>query len=55
MRGSPPTARRATKRLNAARFGMEPLDDGACEGLFSELTALRAGAGDYELPEGAAG
>src|ERR1700728_851788 len=25
------TARRATKRLNAARFGTEPLDDGACE------------------------
>jgi DNA-binding MarR family transcriptional regulator len=42
------TARRATKRLNAARFGMEPLGDGACEALFSGLTALRAGAGDYD-------
>jgi DNA-binding MarR family transcriptional regulator len=43
-------ARQATKRLNAAWFGMEPLDSAACEGLYSALTPLRAGAGDYELP-----
>jgi DNA-binding MarR family transcriptional regulator len=45
-------ARRATKRLNAARFGMEGLDDRACEALFAAITPLRAGAGDYELPGG---
>ena len=44
-------ARRATRRLNAARFGMGPLDDTACERLFSALTPLRAGAGDYEAAE----
>jgi DNA-binding MarR family transcriptional regulator len=44
-------ARRATRRLNAARFGMGPLDDAACERLFSTLTPLRAGAGDYEPAE----
>lgn len=43
-------ARQATKRLNAARFGMEPLDASACEGLYAALTQLRAGAGDYVLP-----
>jgi DNA-binding MarR family transcriptional regulator len=43
------TARKATKRLNAARFGMEPLDDSACDGLFVVLTSLRVGAGDYRL------
>jgi DNA-binding MarR family transcriptional regulator len=42
-------ARRATRRLNAERFGMEPLADEACEMLFAVLTPLRAGAGDYEL------
>jgi len=44
------TARRATKRLNAARFGMDPLDDAACETLYETLASLRAGAGDYDLP-----
>ena len=38
----------ATKMLNAAHFGMEPLDAVACEELYSALTPLRAGAGDYE-------
>ena len=47
-------ARRATRRLNAARFGMEPLGDGVCDELFAVLTPLRSGAGDYELG-GAAG
>jgi len=42
-------ARKATKRLNAAHFGTAPLDTEACEGLYAELTPLRAGAGDYEL------
>jgi DNA-binding MarR family transcriptional regulator len=46
-------ARRATKRLNAARFGMEPLDGAACEELFAVLRPLRSGAGDYELPPAA--
>jgi DNA-binding MarR family transcriptional regulator len=46
-------ARRATKRLNAARFGMEPLDEAACEELFAVLRPLRSGAGDYELPPAA--
>jgi len=40
-------AGKATKLLNAARFGMEPLDAAACDGLYSALTPLRAGAGDY--------
>jgi DNA-binding MarR family transcriptional regulator len=43
-------ARQATKLLNAAQFGMEPLDATACDSLSSALTPLRAGAGDYELP-----
>ncbi|HEY7965789.1 MAG TPA: MarR family transcriptional regulator [Solirubrobacteraceae bacterium] len=43
-------ARRATRRLNSSRFGMEPLDDAACKRLFASLTPLRSGAGDYELP-----
>ncbi len=45
-------ARRATRRLNGARFGMEPLGDGACDELFVALTPLRAGAGDYDLGGG---
>jgi DNA-binding MarR family transcriptional regulator len=44
-------ARRATKLLNQARFGMEPLDAAACDGLYKALTPLRAGAGDYELAD----
>jgi len=43
-------ARQATKRLNAAGFGMQPLDDGRCEAIYEVLRALRAGAGDYESP-----
>jgi DNA-binding MarR family transcriptional regulator len=43
-------ARQATKRLNAASFGTAPLDVKACENLYTTLTALRAGAGDYVLP-----
>jgi DNA-binding MarR family transcriptional regulator len=43
-------ATRATRRLNGARFGMDPLDPAACEELYSTLTPLRAGAGDYEPP-----
>jgi DNA-binding MarR family transcriptional regulator len=42
-------ARRATKTLNEARFGMDPLADAACEELFAALVPLRAGAGDYDL------
>ena len=42
-------ARRATRRLNAARFGMEPLGDATCQQLFDALTPLRSGAGDYVL------
>jgi DNA-binding MarR family transcriptional regulator len=40
-------ARRATKLLNGAEFGMQPLDSAACEELFSALRPLRLGAGDY--------
>jgi DNA-binding MarR family transcriptional regulator len=43
-------ARQATKRLNGARFGMEPLDDERCEEIYELLRPLRAGAGDFELP-----
>jgi len=42
-------AAEATKLLNAACFGMEPLDAAACEELYAALTPLRVGAGDYEL------
>jgi DNA-binding MarR family transcriptional regulator len=44
------TARRATKILNGARFGMAPLDRGACEQLFSTLEPLRSEAGDFSDP-----
>jgi DNA-binding MarR family transcriptional regulator len=44
-------ARRATKRLNEARFGMEPLDDARSEELYEALRGLRAGAGDFESPD----
>jgi DNA-binding MarR family transcriptional regulator len=43
-------ARDATKRLNAARFGTQPLDDQACEALYAALTTLRREAGDFEAP-----
>lgn len=40
-------ARAATKRLNAERFGTEPLDDGGAEELFALLRPLRAAEGDF--------
>jgi DNA-binding MarR family transcriptional regulator len=45
-------ARTATKRLNAAAFGTEPLDDVACETLYETLLPLRETAGDFEPPPG---
>ena len=45
-------ARLATRRLNAAGFGMAPLDRGACDALYSALIPLRLEAGDFVLPEG---
>jgi DNA-binding MarR family transcriptional regulator len=45
-------ARRATTRLNASRFGTEPLDDQVCETLYAALTTLRRSAGDFEPPPG---
>jgi DNA-binding MarR family transcriptional regulator len=44
-------ARRASKLLNGADFGMSPLDGAACENLYASLTPLRAGAGDYRLAD----
>jgi DNA-binding MarR family transcriptional regulator len=41
-------ARQGTKRLNAAGFGMAPLNDARCEDIYEVLRALRAGAGDYQ-------
>lgn len=43
-------ARRATKRLNAAGFGMEPLDSAACDALYEALIPLRLAAGDFTPP-----
>lgn len=43
-------ARRATKRLNGAGFGMAPLDGEQCEALYSALTPLRLAAGDFMPP-----
>jgi DNA-binding MarR family transcriptional regulator len=40
-------ARLATKRLNAADFGMAPLDGEQCDALYSALTPLRLAAGDF--------
>jgi DNA-binding MarR family transcriptional regulator len=40
-------ARRATRRLNTAGFGMSPLDAEACDALYEALTPLRAAAGDF--------
>src|SRR5437588_9385014 len=45
-------ARQATKRLNAARFGTEPLDDQVCDTLYATLTTLRRSAGDFEPAPG---
>jgi DNA-binding MarR family transcriptional regulator len=44
------TARRATKLLNAAEFGMTPLPAQACEDLYSLLEPLRRDAGDFRAP-----
>jgi DNA-binding MarR family transcriptional regulator len=43
-------ARLATKRLNAAGFGMDPLDSAACDALYNALTPLRLAAGDFAPP-----
>jgi DNA-binding MarR family transcriptional regulator len=40
----------ATRLLNDAQFGMAPLDAPACEALYTSLTPLREGAGDYVTP-----
>jgi len=40
-------AREATEQLNAARFGIEPLDDTDCEGLYSLLRRMRLEAADF--------
>jgi DNA-binding MarR family transcriptional regulator len=40
-------ARRATKRLNEARFGMGSLDDAECDRLYELLEPLRLEAGDF--------
>lgn len=45
-------ARKATERLNAAGFGMAPLDGAACEEIYSILEPLRLAAGDFVGPEG---
>ena len=41
------TAEEATRALNAAGFGMAPLDPAACEQIFSLLEPLRREAGDF--------
>jgi DNA-binding MarR family transcriptional regulator len=43
-------ARLATKRLNATRFSMAPLDDEQCDALYSVLTPLRLAADDFTPP-----
>lgn len=40
-------ARQATRRLNEAEFGTEPLEKQACETLYATLLPLRAAAGDF--------
>ncbi len=45
-------ARQATKRLNAAGFGMTPLEAAACEQIYSTLQPLRLEAGDFISPTG---
>ncbi|HYF24186.1 MAG TPA: MarR family transcriptional regulator [Baekduia sp.] len=40
-------ARRATKLLHGANFGVDPLTREDCEAIFSQLRPLRAGAGDF--------
>ena len=41
-------AEQATRILNGAGFGTEPLDDATCESLFALLEPLRRDAGDFE-------
>ena len=41
------TAEHATRTLNSAGFGMEPLNADACEQLFGVLEPLRQAAGDF--------
>ncbi len=40
-------ARDATEQLNATRFGMNPLDDAACEGIYSLFRWMRLEAADF--------
>jgi DNA-binding MarR family transcriptional regulator len=49
-------SRQATKRLNAAQFGMGPLDAEACELIYALIEPLRRAAGDFDdqQPAGAA-
>ena len=48
-------ARRATKRLNDARFGMDALDDAASQEIYELLEPLRLGAGDFAPAGGLSG
>jgi DNA-binding MarR family transcriptional regulator len=41
------TARDATEQLNATRFGMDPLDDADCEGVYSLFRRMRLEAADF--------
>jgi DNA-binding MarR family transcriptional regulator len=41
------TARRATESLNAAGFGVGPLDVAACEEIYALLEPMRRNAGDF--------
>lgn len=41
-------ARQATKRLNAAEFGMAPLDQAACDAVAALIEPLRRGARDFQ-------
>jgi DNA-binding MarR family transcriptional regulator len=40
-------ARDATEQLNTTRFGMDPLDDSDCEGIYSLLRQMRLQAADF--------
>jgi DNA-binding MarR family transcriptional regulator len=41
------TARDATEQLNATRFGMNPLDDADCEGVYLLFRRMRLAAADF--------
>jgi DNA-binding MarR family transcriptional regulator len=45
------TARDATEQLNAMRFGMDPLDDPECEGIYSLFRRMRLEAADFVRAE----